>query len=306
MFLPRTSDRVGVKVTVYGRGGVSHVLTDYSGAGKHMLLSESLKGFGMPEFEHFSTTHVGVHGAQWRGWNVKPREIVLPVLVSSTKDDGTRVGFTESVNDFWNVFRPDEDHVLEVETPGGSTRRIDCRLGSVDDSMTMDPVNRGYIVYMVHLTAFDPFWRGGTESISWFNDDLRDWLGGGPVEGPGTAFPVVISPGGSGGESRLLNHGDVDAWPTWTLSGPISRATVTVNGGVFAISRPIGEGDVLRISTHPKKQEAILNGSRDWLPYFDEWDFAPIKPGMGANVIVDFNGEGSVVGSVTPRFLRAW
>ena len=79
MFLPDPSDRSGLTVTwfmdpLFGDERVLH-LTDYTGASPVMLLNDSLRGLGVPEVEHFSQTHVGVHGSEWRGFNVKPREL---------------------------------------------------------------------------------------------------------------------------------------------------------------------------------------------------------------------------------------
>ncbi|MDN8946474.1 hypothetical protein Q0P05_14945, partial [Staphylococcus aureus] len=74
-----------------------------------------------------------------------------------------------------------------------------CRFDSVDDTFTVDPVNRGYARYVLHLTAYDPFWYGDEQKFRFSNAKLQDWLGGGPVGKKGTAFPVVLTPGvGSG------------------------------------------------------------------------------------------------------------
>lgn len=116
MFIPDPSDRAGLTVdwTMDPRFGDERVLhlTDYTGSSPVMLLNDSLRGLGVPEVEHFSQTHVGVHGSEWRGFNVKPREVTLPVLVSGVDPDpagGFRDGFLKAYDELWSAFPPGEE-----------------------------------------------------------------------------------------------------------------------------------------------------------------------------------------------------
>ena len=133
MFIPDPSDRAGLTVTwsmlpLIGNNPerVLH-LTDYTGASPVMLLNDSLRGLGVPEVEHFSQTHVGVHGSEWRGFNVKPREVTLPVLVSGVDPDpagGFRDGFLKAYDELWSAFPPGEEGELSVKTPAGVERSL--------------------------------------------------------------------------------------------------------------------------------------------------------------------------------------
>lgn len=315
MFIPNPSDRAGLTVTwsmlpLIGNDPerVLH-LTDYTGASPVMLLNDSLRGLGVPEVEHFSQTHVGVHGSEWRGFNVKPREVTLPVLVSGVDPDpdgGFRDGFLKAYDELWSAFPPGEVGELSVKTPAGVERVLRCRFDSVDDTFTIDPVNRGYARYVLHLTAYDPFWYGDEQKFRFSNAKLQDWLGGGPVNKKGTAFPVVLTPGVGSGWDNLSNKGDVPAWPVIRVEGPLSSWSVQIDGLRVSSDYPVEEFEWITIDTDPRKQSALLDGFEDVMDRLKEWEFAPIPPGGSKSVNIEMVGLGAIVVSVQYRFLRAW
>ena len=73
MFIPDPSDRSGLTVTWSMLPSIGNNpervlhLTDYTGSSPVMLLNDSLRGLGVPEVEHFSQTHVGVHARSGAG-----------------------------------------------------------------------------------------------------------------------------------------------------------------------------------------------------------------------------------------------
>lgn len=166
-----------------------------------------------------------------------------------------------------------------MKTPAGRERVLRCRFDSVDDTFTVDPVNRGYARYLLHLTAYDPFWYGDEQKFRFSNAKLQDWLGGGPVGKDGTAFPVVLTPGVGSGWDNLSNKGDVPAWPVIRVEGPLESWSVQIDGLRVSSDWPVDEFDWITIDTDPRKQSALLNGFEDVMDRLTEWEFAPIPPG---------------------------
>lgn len=86
------------------------------------------------------------------------------------------------------------------------------------------------------------------------------------------------------GDSVVTNPGEIDAWPTWTITGPLTRfvATNATLGVKFALSTTLAAGQQVRITTlRPTVRgpgDANLTGSLDW-PSAVLW---PLVPGDNA------------------------
>lgn len=131
--------------------------------------------------------------------------------------------------------------LLRVNRPDGSAREIDVMYesgfegeGGDEDWRWANPV--------MTLMCPDGFWRDTT-----------------PVRvprkfNPGTSFfnPYpTVSPARVLGDSLVTNPGDVDAWPTWTITGPADTVTATNNTTKqsFQIAKSIGAGQLITITT---------------------------------------------------------
>src|SRR5690606_30720906 len=84
-------------------------------------------------------------------------------------------------------------------------------------------------------------------------------------------FPQVSS-GQVLGETTLTNPGDVEAWPTWTITGPASLVTIThldtgeefaVDPGADGIDHgPLLEGEQVVVTTDPPRVRGPEGGTR--------------------------------------------
>ncbi len=65
-----------------------------------------------------------------------------------------------------------------------------------------------------------------------------------------TTFPTV-SAGLSLGDLTVTNPGDVDAWPTWELTGPLTAITATnvSTGYEFTLTYPLAAGEQITVTT---------------------------------------------------------
>lgn len=105
--------------------------------------------------------------------------------------------------------------------------------------------------------------------------------------------------------AKLTNEGDLEAWPIWTITGPLTSVTVGVDGETVQWNTAMTSTDILVIDTDPTVQSAWLNGV-DATDQLVTADFAPIPAGVERPLSLSLTGTGSVEASITPRFFRAW
>lgn len=283
--------------TVSWRGWDSSVwpLSDpYSGV---FLTNGGVEGLGMPAHQAWTSSSPAVHGQSFRGMVVEPRPVFWPVFVYS---DASSDEWLERDRAFWKSLRPGMHGEWSVTTPGG-TRTLACRF--VDDgnhSYTVDPFARGWVLYGVSLVADDPFWKGSPVSRSWAADPAPQNF----YDPDGTPL-LHLSPGFSMSSAKMTNEGDVEAWPVWTITGPITTVDVGVDGRTVSWDVALVEGDVLVIDTDPTVQSAWLNGV-DVTDQLGSADFAPIPAGEDRTLSLTMTGDGLVEATITPRHFRAW
>lgn len=98
------------------------------------------------------------------------------------------------------------------------------------------------------------------------------------------------------GETALNNPGDVDAWPTWTITGPISAVAATniTTGYEFALTYGLAAGEQITITT---KQPMVRGPAGQNLASSLNWPTAYLWPLAPGDNDVVFNVSGGDVGT---------
>jgi hypothetical protein len=115
---------------------------------------------------------------------------------------------------------------------------------------------------------------------------------------------ITIGTSQSLGATSVTNPGEVDAWPRWTITGPMSKITAVNNtlGVSFALTYALTEGQQIKITTNrPTVRgpgDKVLTGALDW-PSAVLW---PLAPGTNA---VEFQVDGSATGTRVDLGFRA-
>lgn len=114
-----------------------------------------------------------------------------------------------------------------------------------------------------------------------------------------------------GETANVTNPGDIEAWPTWTITGPADAVTATnhTTGETWTITPPggLGDGDALTIVSRPSTVTGPAG--EKWWGYMNNptavlWH---LEPGVNA-VEFTFTGSGgnsTLVMSFTPRYESA-
>jgi hypothetical protein len=291
----------GLDMKWVGWDGVEWSLTD-SSTGTVML--PGVRGLSMPPVIHHRAAHASLPGARWRGHTIDVREVFWPLQIYS--DLGSQ-DWIERDRAFWRTLDPQLTGQWIVTLPDGSTRTLKLRF--VDDSqftMETDSVFAGWSNYGITLAAEQPYWEGASITRRWEAGGTSPFF---PISG-GPAF--TISPGNTLTQATLDNPGDVPAHVVWKVYGPLTSATVGVNGRTINIPFSVAAGDVLVIDTSPAAQTAMMgpvNGpwTTDKTMNLGSIDFAPLPAGAVSNLSLNIaGGTGSISATFKPLYYRAW
>lgn len=194
--------------------------------------------------------------------------------------------------------------VLRVARPDGedNAREIECLY---EDGFGGEP-GENWVSANPTLTLLCPdgYWRSTTKQ---FVERTYVAAGGNPYLGP----YMTVSSSQVLGESTINNPGDVEAYPSWTLTGPATQlsATNTTTGESFVLTHTLTAGQTATITITPTRAMlrgpggVNLVGALNW-PGAVLWGLVP-----GVNE-VDFQVSGSAAGtrvelSYYPRYETA-
>ena len=173
------------------------------------------------------------------------REVALPMVVHVP----SRVSLQEAVR-AWSVrFDPTRGEGQLRSTLDGSSRDLPCRyIGGMDVGVETTPGQRRWVAV---FRAFDPYWRDTTDTTGqWGVGDLGTWLPWPPV----TAVADDVS-----AIATIVNDGDVEAWPVWTVTGPATQVTLAnvTTGRTLTVAVALAAGETLTIDTRPQAKTVV-------------------------------------------------
>jgi len=267
-----------------------------------IYLGMGVRGLTMPPVDRFVSTSPALAGSRWRGARTLERDVFWPLLMWS--DEGSEA-WVQHDRAFWSTMRPDTTGVWTVRQPNGLARSLRCRYVDDSDHATeIDPTGSGWEVYGIHLVAEQPYWEGDPVTRTWTNDAFVPFFGG----SAGAKAPsFFISSGSSLVSATVSNPGDVDAYPVYTVTGPVDSVSVGYAGNTVSLGAvPAGQQRI--IDTRPDRLTVTdANGVDKWSeltgdPQFD----APIPPGESVPLSLSMVGSGTVSLTLTPLYYRAW
>ena len=225
-------------------------------------------------------------GENVRFVRAKPARIIWPLYVYGD----THLAYLQHLRQIKKAFTMTVHRraagTLTVTRPdGGGARAIDCYYESGFEG----EAEQGWLYSKDAIVLFAPdgYWRD-VEPVT----VVHSYIPGVSYLSP---FPQV-SASLALGENEITNDGDVDAWPTWTITGPMSSISATNNttGYQFTLGYGLAAGEQITITTF---QPAVrgpsggnLSQNLDW-PNAYLWWLAP-----GGNQVT-FNVAGGDVGT---------
>lgn len=291
-----TRTREAFSMTWQGWDGTVWDLTD--GTAGLFLVPTGVRGLAMPPIDRFTQESPAVAGTRWRGSRAGEREVFWPLYIFS---DGTAQDWVDYDRAFWRTMHPDLPGVWTVAQPDGTMRSLTARFADDGDhSFQQDPAKTGWELYAITLVAEQPYWQG--------TPIIRTWRGGTGTSGffGAGAPPFTIGSGATLDVATIDNPGDVPAYPVYTISGPTTSVTVGIGGRIVEVPFAIASGQSLTIDTGPTAQTAFDSNGVDRTGELGAVDFAPIPPGVSLQMSLQMAGTGTVSGTITPLYRRAW
>ncbi len=180
---------------------------------------------------------------------------------------------------------------LRITRPDASAREIECFYESGFEGQAGE--GRLFSKDAITLYAPDGYWR----DLSVLSTNYS-YVPGVSFFSP---FPKV-SDSLALGESSLHNPGDVDAWPFWTITGPMTAMTATnvTTGQEFTLTFALNSGEEVTIAT---LQPAVRGPAGQNLAYALDWPSASLWPLIPGDNELVINVSGGLAGTgVTVAF----
>ncbi|WP_030431957.1 phage distal tail protein [Allokutzneria albata] len=144
---------------------------------------------------------------------------------------------------------------IRITTPIGDQREIYCRVSAgleMDETLgrTSGPTLQRCVPM---FRAVDPYWYDTTDTIDTFSSaDTATFF---PI------FPLRLASSSVFVEATIINSGDVETWPVWTITGPGSAITLRnlTTGYALTLTTTLAVGEHLVIDTRPGRKSVLKN-----------------------------------------------
>ncbi|MER6382097.1 phage tail domain-containing protein [Streptomyces sp. NPDC001118] len=242
--IPIPEDWQHTYVSIRGSNGEGEEipLTGYqNGAWPTIVLQPGASGLDMPPFELHTDDSPNLDGSMYRGARAAARQILLPVFVYGI-DRKTVVSFKRKLA---NALNPKNGYcVVTFIEQDGAARRLQCYYASgMEGNESTDTSGFTWVSYGIQLTAVDPWFYGDTDVVAaWSFGQAYPFLGN-------PFLPLKLNSGTpASGTLAVNNPGDIEAWPVWTITGPLKSFTFTgPDGSRWGVPAQAGGTDCLPI-----------------------------------------------------------
>lgn len=245
----------------------------------------------------------GHDGLRFREVYWDARDIELPIYMRGATEAALRMRMREAVS----AFNPKRgEGILRVVSPTGDTRQISCRYVSGLEMSEQLGEDSGFFhqVATITLRAHDPHWSAETITEDFGITETPSFFPWPPLRL--TASEIVI-------EADIVNDGDMESWPVWTVNGPgeLFRFTNVTTGKVLELQETItvDVGDSIVIDTRPfRKSVRRADGENLFAKLAKTASLWPLVLGnnrVRLEMSASQNGVSSLTLVYTPRYLTA-
>lgn len=184
--------------------------------------------------------------------DVQPRIIDIPVLVT----ESTRQQFIETMRALVTAMNPQRgEGFLRYGHEHNSTRELKCRyVGGLEGDGNGKGWSPSTGVVILSFRASDPFWY----SAGWEGQQFT-------LSTPVTFFPFFplrLTQTDVFSTADIVNSGDAEAYPVWTITGPTSGVVLknVTTDEELSLSISLGSGVSLVIDTRPGIKSVTSSG----------------------------------------------
>jgi hypothetical protein len=268
-----------------------------------MFLMPGATGLDMPPFELHSDDSPNLDGSMYRGTRAASRPVMLPIYVHGID----RITLRQFKRKLARALSPRNGYcVLKFVESDGVARYLKCYYtGGMEGNESSNGFT--WVSYGLQLNAMDPWFYGD-------NVVQNAWTFGSAQALLGPKFlPLTISKGVMANSSvTLTNPGDIEAWPVWSISGPLrSLQLIGPDGTSFGIpantdgTDVIKAGRTLTVDTRPGFKTLVDDQGTNYFPKVSAnpvlWS-VPIGTSTATINAVAGAGSASVSVALSPRY----
>lgn len=269
----------------------------------------SVTGIGSPPAS-VTATALPDGGTLTRSYGAAQRGIVIGL---HAYDDDSHAAFLDLIDRLaaavWTVRHgAPAPGTLVFTRPGGASRRIEvlCTSGAeqADETSSRGGYTWDTSYALTFSSALDPLFTDEDPVVVSFEAP--------PVSGGVPPLPpILLQPSTVLGTTSVVNSGNADAYPIWTITGPGTPTLTNVTTGrSFGLDVALSSGEVVTVDTRPAQQSAVDNTDTDrWsdLVKSSPRDLWTLPPGVNElNMALAGSGAGSKIEmSYVRRWLRA-
>ncbi|WP_326755093.1 phage tail family protein [Streptomyces hirsutus] len=298
---PGIPDVRATTVTWTSSSGRITSLSDFDDPRSGAFVMPGVAGTGLPDYAFYSDQSPAFDGSVVRGVRAGQRQITIPLHLWGPDRPSCLARYHRLVQDLNPAYGPG---TLTFAESDGSARRIsayymDGLTGQEDDDRT----GRHWMTAVLVFMAPSPYWLGDDKTLTFH-------VGG----GSGTFLPLLplrVRDSQVLGAVKILNLGEVDTYPVWTIKGPATTATITntTTGESFVLTRTLTSSDTAVIDTREGIKDVRLNGSTNLWPNLGSspvlWPLRPGSNDVGLTV-TGTSTASSVQLTYTSRYLTAF
>lgn len=242
-------------VSIKGRNGEGEeiVLTNFSDSKwPGIIVMPGATGLDAPPFELHADDSPNLDGGIFRDARAVAREVMIPLYLHGIDRKTVRELKRKLVSDL----NPKKGYcVLKLVEGDAVPRYLKCFYkGGMEGSESEDQAGFTWKKFAIQFIAYDPyFYSEDVEVAEWTFGTGEQFLSS------TSFFPLHLNSSlVVGSEVGVNNPGDVEAWPKWELTGPISGFKFTSpTGQSFGITAPtngsnaIASGRTLIVDSRP-------------------------------------------------------
>lgn len=203
------------------------------------MLATEVSGLGLTTLRVDIAEGAG-DGGVWRRTRRNPRDIDLPILVFGDGRADIQVKLRRLAQILSDRVGPTK---LRIDFADGNSAYTYGHLTDGGSTTYGKDANQDYCRWVITLRCPDPYWTS-SDSVSFKVQQNLDTDGLLPYLGE-----LRLTDGQGFGTVSISNPGEVEAFPTWLLTGPFDAVSISSGGIGFTYNATVAAGATITIDT---------------------------------------------------------
>lgn len=253
----------------------------------------------MPPISRVEDTVYAQAGARLRSVRVDAREVNLPLTVIGVDELAVRSKLRALIR----TLNPQRgDGRLRVTAADGTVRELTCRYSEgMEGQESRSDSGAVFQRAVLTLRAADPYWYDVAQQSQTYTAGQAGLFFASPFFGLRLSSESVL------GSQVVINDGDVETWPVWTVHGPCTSITLSndTTGETIMLPVTLTAAQTVTIDTRPFKKTVRRDDGTNLYGSLSAMSSLWSLPLGGSTVTISLPGA-TVDSYVTLNYARRW